>query len=83
MHNGALTTAEATARRAARLAAGDEAVSFDAGEVLVHVLVAAGKPSEALTLGRDLADAPRGGGHAGRPAGRPPRRHRDGGAGGG
>ncbi len=55
MHNGALTTAEATARRAAALAAGDEEVSFDAGEVLVHVLVAAGKPSEALAVGRDLA----------------------------
>jgi DNA-binding CsgD family transcriptional regulator len=55
MHNGALTTAEATARRAAQLAAVDESVSFDASEVLVHVLVAAGKPGEALTLGRDLA----------------------------
>ena len=29
--------------------------AFDAGEVLVHVLVAAGKPGEALAVGHDLA----------------------------
>ena len=53
--NGALVTAEATARRATRLAVGDQAVAFDADEALVHVLVTVGKPSEALALGRDLA----------------------------
>ena len=53
--NGALTSAEATARRAVRLAAGDPEATFDADEVLVHVLLAAGKPGEALALGHDLA----------------------------
>jgi DNA-binding CsgD family transcriptional regulator len=51
---GALTTAEATARRAQRLAVGDEGVAMDADEVLVHVLVAAGKPADALALGKEL-----------------------------
>jgi DNA-binding CsgD family transcriptional regulator len=55
--SGALTTAEATARRAVRLAGNDDDVSFDAAEVLVHVLAAAGKAAEALSLGRQL-DAP-------------------------
>ena len=53
--NGALISAEATARRAVRLAAGDPEASFDADEVLVDVLLAAGKPGEALALGQDLA----------------------------
>jgi len=55
MSNGALTTAEATARRATRLAQDDPAVALDADEVLLRVLVAAGKPGDALALGRELA----------------------------
>ncbi len=51
--HGALTTAEATARRAVTLAGDDAAVS-EAGDVLVRVLVAAGKPAEALAQGRAL-----------------------------
>src|SRR5690606_35870489 len=44
LHNGALATAESTARRARTLAYRlDEAVSMDADEVLVGALVAAGK----------------------------------------
>ena len=42
---------------AARLAAGDEAVSFDAGEVLVHVLVAAGQAGRGAR--RSAATSPR------------------------
>jgi DNA-binding NarL/FixJ family response regulator len=49
---GALVTAESTARRACRLAPDDHAAT----EVLVRVLVAAGKPTDALALGSDLAD---------------------------
>lgn len=52
---GALATAEATARRARRLAGSDAAMAFDADEVLLHILVDAGKPGEARVLGRDLA----------------------------
>lgn len=52
---GALATAEATALRAQRLARDDPAVAADVDEVLVHVLVAAGKPAAAIALGRDLA----------------------------
>lgn len=44
---GALTTAEATARRARRIAPPSEPVSRDADELLIRVLVAAGKPGEA------------------------------------
>ncbi len=51
---GALTTAEATARRARRMAPPDTPVSWDAGEMLVRVLVAAGQPGEARELGLDL-----------------------------
>jgi DNA-binding CsgD family transcriptional regulator len=47
---GALTTAEATARRARRLAPPDTPVSWDADEMLVRVLVAAGQPGEAREL---------------------------------
>ena len=54
--SGALITAEATARRAARLAGADDTAAFDADEVLVHVLVTAGQPGEALALGRALAE---------------------------
>jgi DNA-binding CsgD family transcriptional regulator len=51
---GALTTAEATARRARRMAPPDTPVSGDADEMLVRVLVAAGQPGEARELGLDL-----------------------------
>ena len=51
--NGALATAEAVARRARSLA-GEADVALAADEVLVHVLGAAGKPSDALRIGRDL-----------------------------
>lgn len=55
LRNGALATAEATARRAQALAADmDERVSMTADEVLVNALVAAGKPADALALGREL-----------------------------
>jgi DNA-binding CsgD family transcriptional regulator len=47
---GALTTAEATARRARRIAPPDEPVSRAADEILVRVLVAAGQPGEAREL---------------------------------
>lgn len=57
LRNGALATAEATARRAQALAGGaDEGVAIAADEVLVHTLVAAGKPADALALGRRLLD---------------------------
>lgn len=52
----ALTSAESMARRAGELAAGDEATAVDAAELLVHVLVAAGKPADALATARPLAD---------------------------
>lgn len=55
LDRAALTSAEATIRRARRLAEGDATAALDADEVLVHVLVAAGKPTEALDLGRALA----------------------------
>ncbi|MDT7578090.1 MAG: hypothetical protein QOH17_4423, partial [Pseudonocardiales bacterium] len=51
---GALTTAEATARRARRMAPPDTPVAGDADEMLVRVLVAAGQPGEARELGLDL-----------------------------
>ena len=51
---GALATAEGTARRARRLAPPDEPVARDADEMLVRVLVAAGKPVEARELGLAL-----------------------------
>ncbi len=54
--SGALATAEATARRARQLGAADAAAALDADEVLVHVLAAAGKSGDALTLGRSLAE---------------------------
>ena len=51
---GALATAEGTARRARRLAPPDESVAREADEMLVRVLVAAGKPVEARELGHAL-----------------------------
>jgi len=51
---GALATAEGTARRARRLAPAEEPVASAADEVLVRVLVAAGKPVEARQLGLAL-----------------------------
>ncbi len=51
---GALATAEGTARRARRLAPPDESVAREADEMLVRVLVAAGKPVEARELGNAL-----------------------------
>ncbi len=62
--NGALATAEATARRARTLAEGDDDVTIDADELLVRVLAIAGNTAAAQTLGRALlarllaADAP-------------------------
>ncbi len=55
MTNGALATAETTARRARHLAGDDDAIALDADEVLVHICAAAGKPLDALALGNDLA----------------------------
>ncbi|HVL82733.1 MAG TPA: AAA family ATPase [Pseudonocardia sp.] len=52
----ALTSAEATARRAVRTAPPEGPVALDAAETLVRVLVAAGKPVEARELGRGLAE---------------------------
>jgi DNA-binding CsgD family transcriptional regulator len=52
--SGAMATAEATARRARLLAGDDVDAELDASEALVDVLVAAGKPGDALALGRDL-----------------------------
>ena len=52
--NGALATAEATARRARQLADVDSPAALDADELLVHVLAAAGKPLDALELGELL-----------------------------
>jgi DNA-binding CsgD family transcriptional regulator len=54
--DGALATAENTARRARGLAEQDPDVAFDADEALVQVLVAAGKPADALALGRAVAE---------------------------
>jgi DNA-binding CsgD family transcriptional regulator len=59
---GALTSAEATARRARELADPtpgpdtDAEIALDAEEELVHVLVAAGKTVDALARGAALAD---------------------------
>lgn len=54
--SGAFTSAEATARRATRLAAGDRDVTDDAEEVLVQTLALAGKPDEAMSIGTALVD---------------------------
>lgn len=50
---GAFASAESTARRARRLV-DDGAVAVAVDAVLVHVLAAAGKPGDALELGRSL-----------------------------
>ncbi|MEJ2887286.1 AAA family ATPase [Actinomycetospora aeridis] len=55
LDDGAVASAEVTARRARRLARGGAAVTVDVDELAVDVLVAAGKPREALALGPDLA----------------------------
>ncbi|MCD2195435.1 AAA family ATPase [Actinomycetospora endophytica] len=55
LSSGALVTAEATARRARRLAPDDSPVALAADEMLLHVLVAAGKPGDALAVGHELA----------------------------
>lgn len=52
--DGALISAETAARRARRLAPVDASVAVDADELLVHVLVAAGKPGDARALGLRL-----------------------------
>ncbi|MGD9527783.1 helix-turn-helix transcriptional regulator [Pseudonocardia sp.] len=52
---GAFISAEAAARRAVRVAPPGDAVALDAGESLLRVLVAAGKPGEAGEAGRRLA----------------------------
>ena len=54
--NGAFTSAEATARRAIRLAAGDPDVTDDAEDVLVQTLALAGKPEQAMSIGTALVD---------------------------
>ena len=72
--NGALATAETTARRARHLAGDDDTAALAADEVLVHVLAAAGKPLEALALGNALGHPARARRVAGRSAGRPPGR---------
>jgi DNA-binding CsgD family transcriptional regulator len=57
--DGALISAETAARRARRLAAAaDAALAVDADELLVHVLVAAGKPGDARALGLRLVAHP-------------------------
>jgi DNA-binding CsgD family transcriptional regulator len=53
---GALASAEAAARRARRLGAGDRAITDDAEQVLAESLSLAGKPDEATALGVALAD---------------------------
>ncbi len=53
--DGALSTAEATARRARVLAPDGGPAAAAADEVLVAILVAAGKTEQALAIGRDLA----------------------------
>ena len=53
---GALTTAEATARRARRIAPADGPAALTVEELLVRTLVAAGKPGDALAVGDALAD---------------------------
>lgn len=52
--SGALITAESAARRAHRVAPGGDPIAVDAAEVLVRILVAAGKTGEALERGRRL-----------------------------
>ncbi len=52
---GALSSAEATVRRARRLA-GDDPVGVDAAECFVEVLSLAGKPQEAMEVGLSLTD---------------------------
>ena len=54
--DGALSTAEATARRASALAPEGGSAALAAAEMLVEILVAAGKAEQALALGRDLAE---------------------------
>ncbi|WP_232666923.1 AAA family ATPase [Pseudonocardia sp. TRM90224] len=54
LDQGALGTAEATARRAQRLAPDGCDADLDAAELLVRVLVAAGKPAVASALGQDV-----------------------------
>jgi DNA-binding CsgD family transcriptional regulator len=56
LDSGALTTAEATARRARRLAPPEGRAALAADELLVRILVAAGKPGDALAVGRVAAE---------------------------
>ncbi len=63
---GALASAEATARRAHRLAPAAGTVALDAAELLVRVLVAAGRPGDALAVGNAAVHRP---GDPGRRAG--------------
>jgi DNA-binding CsgD family transcriptional regulator len=53
---GALITAEATARRARRIAPTHGPAAVAVEELLVAILVAAGKPGDALAVGSELAD---------------------------
>jgi DNA-binding CsgD family transcriptional regulator len=54
---GALATAEQTVLRARQLTAIDTADALDADELLLHVLVASGKLTEALALGKAVEQA--------------------------
>lgn len=51
---GAFHTAEATARRAGRIAPAGDQVAVDAEALLVRILADAGKPVEALSIGTDV-----------------------------
>ncbi len=55
LDSGALVSAEATVRRARRLAPPPGPTALAADELLVRILVAAGKPGDALTVGLDAA----------------------------
>ena len=56
LDGGALVTAEATARRARRLAPTKSGTGDAVAELLVRILVTAGKPGDALAVGDDLVD---------------------------
>ncbi len=56
LDGGALVTAEATARRARRIAPPQGSAAVAVAELLVAILVTAGKPGDALGVGSGLAD---------------------------
>lgn len=57
LHNSALASAEATLERATQSAEGDPALTAQALDALLDVLVAAGKPREAVVAGEELLTA--------------------------